>query len=138
MAKEKIGTRCVFNGTEVYENYLKNHDNDGAFEINDVVKKKCKNRNAKKNKIMKNIYYEFIAYVGSVFTDENGKVIEYEKIKNNFYELNGRKGKIIHQGYTSVYDQGYSGGYDNYGFVFQDNLKTKKLSTDRKTLLKAI
>lgn len=87
---------------------------------------------------MENIYYEFIAYVGSVFTDENGKVIEYEKIKNNFYELNGRKGKIIHQGYTSVYDQGYCGGYyDSYGFVSQDDLKVRKLK-DSKTLLKAI
>lgn len=75
-----------------------------------------------------NITYEFIAYAGSIFTDEKGNTVTYSNIKDNFYKLNGRIGKIIHKGYTSVYEQGFSGGYDNYGFVFQDDLSNVSLS----------
>lgn len=74
-----------------------------------------------------NITYEFIAYDGSVFKDEKDNRVNFESIKDNFYKLNGRKGKIYHKGYTTVYEQGYSGGYDSYGFVYQDNLKTEEL-----------
>lgn len=74
-----------------------------------------------------NITYEFIGYVGSVFTNEKGERVEFKAIENNFYKLNGKKGKIFHKGYTSVIEHGYSGGYDSYGFVCQDNLKPEKL-----------
>jgi hypothetical protein len=83
-----------------------------------------------------NITYEMIAYKGSIFTDEKGNTVSYLKIKDNFYKLNGRIGKIIYNGYTSVYDQGFSGGYDNYGFVFQDDLSSVSLSN--KITLEAI
>lgn len=73
------------------------------------------------------ITYEFIAYAGSIFTDEDGDVFSYSKIKDNFYKYNGRLGKVIHTGHTSVNEQGYSGGYDNYSFVFQDDLTTMEL-----------
>ena len=70
-----------------------------------------------------NITYEFIAYGGSIFEDEDGSTLNYDNdIKGKFYKLNGRAGKIIHLGYTSVYEHGYSGGYDNFGFVNQDDL----------------
>jgi len=82
-----------------------------------------------------NINYEFIGYVGSVFTNEKGEQVEFKSIKDNFYKLNNRKGKIYHKGYTSVYEQGYSGGYDSYGFVYQDDLKTVDLNEDKKVLL---
>ena len=82
-----------------------------------------------------NIYYEFIGYVGSVFTNENGVEIEYETIKDNLYKLDGRKGKLVYLGYTSVYEQWYSGGYKNYGFVFQDDLSIISLNTSGKTIL---
>ena len=74
------------------------------------------------------IHYEFIAYVGSVFTDENGLYIEFDDIKDNLYELTGKKGKIIHQGTEYHTEQGFSGSYENYGFVYQDNLRVKKLN----------
>lgn len=75
-----------------------------------------------------NITYEFIAYSGSIFTDEKGNTVTYSNIKDNFYKLNGRIGKIIYKGYISVYEQGFSGGYDNYGFIFQDDLSNVSLS----------
>jgi len=82
-----------------------------------------------------NINYEFIGYGGSVFTNENDERVEFKTIKDNFYKLNGRRGKIYHKGYTSVYEQGYSGGYDSYGFVYQDDLKTEDLDKSKKVLL---
>ena len=86
-----------------------------------------------------NIYYEFIGYVGSVFTDENGEHVDYKTIKDNFFNLNGRKCKLIYQGYTSVYEQGYSGVYENYGFVFQDDLSSVSLDKHSgKILLEAV
>ena len=86
-----------------------------------------------------NIYYEFIGYVGSVFTNENGEKVNYKDIKDNFFNLNGRKGKLIYQGHTSVYEHGYSGGYENYGFVFQDDLSSVSLDNhSSKILLEAI
>ena len=86
-----------------------------------------------------NIFYEFIGYVGSVFTNENGENVKYETIKDNFFNLDGRKGKLIYQGYTSVYEQGYSGGYENYGFVFQDDLSSVSLDKHSgKILLEAV
>jgi len=86
-----------------------------------------------------NIYYEFIGYVGSVFTNENEVNVNYETIKDNFFNLDGRKGKLIYQGYTSVYEQGYSGGYENYGFVFQDDLSSVSLDKHSgKILLEAV
>ena len=85
------------------------------------------------------IYYEFIGYVGSVFTNKNGEKVKYETIKDNFFNLDGRKGKLIYQGYTSVYEQGYSGGYENYGFVFQDDLSSVSLDKHSgKILLEAV
>ena len=75
-----------------------------------------------------NITYEFKGYEGSIFTDENGNIVEYSKIKDNFYKLNGRLGKIIHKGYTSIYEQGFVGGYDSFCFVFQDDLSNVILS----------
>jgi len=86
-----------------------------------------------------NIYYEFIGYVGSVFTNENEVNVNYETIKDNFFNLDGRKGKLIYQGYTSVYEHGYSGGYENYGFVFQDDLSSVSLDKHSgKILLEAV
>lgn len=58
-----------------------------------------------------NIYYEFIGYVGSVFTNEKGDEINYETIKDNFYKLDGRKGKLIYQG--NSYDDYVTGGGTN-------------------------
>lgn len=85
------------------------------------------------------IYYEFIGYVGSVFTNKNGEKVKYETIKDNFFNLDGRKGKLIYQGYTSVYEHGYSGGYENYGFVFQDDLSSVSLDKHSgKILLEAV
>ncbi len=81
------------------------------------------------------ITYEFIGYVGSVFTNEKGERVEFKTIEDNFYKLNGRKGKIYHKGYTSVYEHGYSGGYDSFGFVYQDDLKTEDLDNGKKVLL---
>lgn len=72
-------------------------------------------------------YYEFIAYGGSIFTDERGDEVLYSNIKDNFYKLNGRIGKIIDKGYTRVYEQGFSGGYHSYSFVFQDDLSNISL-----------
>lgn len=82
-----------------------------------------------------NITYEFIAYDGSVFKNEKGERVNFESIEDNFYKLNGRKGKIYHKGYTSVYEQGYSGGYDSFGFVYQDDLKTEDLDKGKKVML---
>jgi len=82
-----------------------------------------------------NIIYEFIAYDGSVFKNEKGERVKFDSIKDNFYKLNGRKGKIYHKGYTSVCEHGYSGGYDSYGFVYQDDLKTEDLDKGKKVLL---
>lgn len=82
-----------------------------------------------------NITYEFIAYDGSVFKNEKGERVDFKNIKDNFYKLNGRKGKIFHKGYTSVYEHGYSGGYDSFGFVYQDDLKTEDLDKGKKVLL---
>lgn len=82
-----------------------------------------------------NIIYEFIAYgTGSFFKNERGEQVTFESIKDNFYKLNNRKGKVFHKGYTSVCDHGYSGGYDSYGFVYQDDLKTESLDTQNKVL----
>lgn len=86
-----------------------------------------------------NITYQFIAYAGSIFTDEKGNIVTYSNIKDNFYKLNGRIGKIIDKGYTNVYEQGYCGGYDNYGFVFQDDLSSIDFaSLGEKTVMEAI
>lgn len=82
-----------------------------------------------------NITYKFIAYLGSVFADENSQGVEFKDIKDNFYLLNGRKGKIYHKGYTSVHEQGYSGGYDSFGFVYQDDLTMVDLDRGEKILL---
>lgn len=82
-----------------------------------------------------NITYEFIAYDGSVFKNEKGERVDFKSIEDNFYKLNGRKGKIFHKGYTSVYEHGYSGGYDSFGFVYQDDLKTEDLDKGKKSLL---
>lgn len=88
------------------------------------------------NEVEMNITYQFVAYGNSGFTDEKGVFVDYANIKDNFYKLNGRIGKIVHKGYTSVCDQGYSGGYDSYGFVFQDDLSSVSLS--KKITLEAI
>ena len=85
-----------------------------------------------------NINYEFIGYVGSVFTNEKGDVVNYNDIKDKFFKLDGRIGKLIHLGYTNVYEQGYSGGYDEYGFVFQDDLSHIVFGSGRKFLLEDI
>ncbi len=82
-----------------------------------------------------NITYEFISYYGSVFENEKGERVDFKSIKDNFYKLNGRKGKIFHKGYTTVYEQGYAGGYDSFGFVYQDDLKTEDLDKGKKVLL---
>ena len=82
-----------------------------------------------------NITYEFIAYVGSVFTNDKGERVEFESIEDNFYKLNGRKGKILYAGYTSVNEHGYTGGYDNFTFVYQDDLKTEDLDKRKKVFL---
>jgi hypothetical protein len=82
-----------------------------------------------------NVYYEFIAYGGSFFKDDKGELLLYKNIADNFYKLGGRKGKLIYQGYTSVYEQGYSGGYDSYGFVYQDDLSSVSLDTNNKVFL---
>ena len=82
-----------------------------------------------------NITYEFKGYVGSVFKNENGEQVNFESIKDNFYKLNGRRGKLYHKGYTSVYEHGYSGGYDSFGFVYQDDLKTEDLDKSKITML---
>lgn len=82
-----------------------------------------------------NITYEFIAYAGSVFKNEKGEQIDYSAIHNNFYFLDGRKGKVIYLGVTHVYEQGYSGYYANFGFVFQDDLSVVGLDKSKKVLL---
>lgn len=68
------------------------------------------------------IIYNFVAYEGSSFVDNCGDLIDFDTIKDNFYKIDGRLGKITHLGYTNVSQQGYSGGYDSYGFVFKDDL----------------
>lgn len=76
-----------------------------------------------------NITYEFGLFRDSVFKNENGEEVSFESIKDNFYKMNGRKGKIYYKGYTTIYEHGYSGGYDDYGFVYQEDLKTETLGT---------
>ena len=69
------------------------------------------------------INFRFEAYAGSIFEDEFGNSLLFSKdIKDKWLEKDGRKGKIIYSGYISVYEQGYSGGYENYRFIFQDDL----------------
>lgn len=84
---------------------------------------------------MNNIIYKFVGYGGSYFINEIGETVDFEIIKDNFYKLNGKKGKIYHKGYTRVVQHGYLGGYDNYGFVFQDDLKTEDLDKSKEILL---
>lgn len=76
-----------------------------------------------------NIVFKFDGY-GSTFEDEEGNTIDFNSyIKDNFYKLDGRKGKILYIGYASVYDEhGYSGGYDEYGFIHQDDLSLRHLN----------
>lgn len=68
------------------------------------------------------IFYEFNSYRGYVFRDENKNIVSYKDIKDKFFILDGRKGKLVNIGYTNIYEQGFCGGYENYGFVFQDDL----------------
>lgn len=75
-----------------------------------------------------NITYKFEPYAGSIFKDENGKLISFKDIKNNFYTLNGKRGKIRHKAYINVYEHGYSGGYDTYDFIYADTLEVLSLN----------
>lgn len=85
-----------------------------------------------------NIYYEFVAYAGSIFTNESGERVEYKDIKDNYYKLDGRKGKLVHMGYAVFYEQRYIGGYDSFGFVFQDDLSLISLKKGGKILLEYV
>ena len=85
-----------------------------------------------------NIYYEFVINASSFFTNESGERVEYKDIKDNYYKLDGRKGKLVHMGYTGIYEQGYIGGYDNFGFVFQDDLSLIRLNKNGKILLEYV
>lgn len=78
------------------------------------------------------ITYKFVAYAGSSFKDEQGLSLNFESLKDNWFTLDGREGKIKHAGYTSVYEQGYVGGYDNYMFIFKDTLDSINLRGEEK------
>lgn len=82
-----------------------------------------------------NVTYQFIAYEGSIFTNENNKRIEFQTIQHNFYMLNGRKGKILKKGTTEVFEHGFSGSYESFGFVYQDDLTTVDLNKFKTTIL---
>lgn len=82
---------------------------------------------------MKKVNFKFEAYLGAFFTYDDGVFLDNDTLLNSFMEHNGRKGKVLHAGYTTIYEQGFSGGYDNYKFIYQDDLTSLKLS-DKETL----
>lgn len=86
-----------------------------------------------------NIYFEYSPYSGGTFKNEKGEKISYETIKDTFFNLNGRKGKLIYQGKTRIYEQGFSAEFNNYGFVFQDDLSSISLQYPlEKVLLESV
>lgn len=74
------------------------------------------------------IEYSWVAYSGAFFKNKNGENIPFSEIKDKFMELNGRKGKVIDGGYIDCSGHGYSGGYVEYKFVFQDDLTSVSLT----------
>ena len=78
------------------------------------------------------ITHEFIDYLGSVFTDENGKTVEFEAIHGRMLRSGSKTGKIVETGYISIYEHGYSGGYTRYAFVAANLLEIEDLKDNQK------
>jgi hypothetical protein len=93
----------------------------------------CMRYRIKTQNDMKKVNFKFEAYAGAFFEYDDGTFLDNDTLLNSFMEHNGRKGKVLHAGYTSVYQQGYSGGYDNYKFIYQDDLSSVVLR-DEETL----
>lgn len=73
------------------------------------------------------IKFEPSIYGSCEITDETGNRVTFPE---GWVYLDGIKGKIKRVGYTRVYEQGYSGGYDNYAFISVEDLEMTSLDKE--------
>ena len=82
-----------------------------------------------------NIKVKYKPYAGCQIRTIGGTVLDYTSIKDNFFTLNGRVGKVIHLGTITIREHGFNAEMDKLGFVFQDDLSVKRLEIDEEILL---